>query len=62
MQIGDKVTYRGYGGHTQEGVVKDIAMDEDPFVVYNCGGDWENYRDYTGAKTPKGRIKMGWSE
>lgn len=31
-------------------------------VVYNCLGDWENYKDYTSALTNVHDLNMGWRE
>ena len=57
--IGDKVTYITTG-KKEYGIVKSIADDEDVFVVYNCGGDWDHYQDYTAAKTHVYELHPGW--
>lgn len=61
IKIGERVTYNP-GYKTEKGIVKGFASDGDPFVVYNCGGDWENYQNYTGAKTPIKHLKKEWNE
>lgn len=35
-------------------------VDESVFVVYNCGGDWDNYKNYTSAKTNVRDLLHGW--
>lgn len=53
FEVGEKVTY--ITSHKKEhGIVKSVR-DGSVFVVYNCGGDWDNYSNYTAANTP---IKM----
>lgn len=47
----------------QNGIVKVVRMTEKDtryFVVFNCGGDWENYADYTGCLTAVNDMKRGW--
>ena len=31
------------------------------FVVFNCGGEWDHYQDYTGQCTEYSRLKIGWT-
>jgi hypothetical protein len=63
-KVGDKVCYRP--NHYIErdlfenGIVKEICEDGDIRVVYNCGGDWENYTNYTSAKTRLEDLEPGW--
>jgi hypothetical protein len=65
LKIGDKVHYQPsqYGDEKWEnGVVKEIpewSLDS-VRVVYNCGGDWKNYKDYTSALTNIRDLKLGW--
>lgn len=55
MKEGDKVLYN----KLEKGIIKTIDGDS-IFVVYNCGEDWNNYKNYTGAKTPKNKLTLGW--
>ena len=47
--IGRWVLYHAHNG-TERGRIKSFN-DLWIFVVYNCGDDWENYKDYTAAAT-----------
>ena len=62
MKIGDKVTY--VTPHKQEhGMIKGRCEDlEFVFVVYNCGGEWDDFMDYTGASTKIKDLIKGWKE
>ena len=67
MQIGDKVCYIPFDGCNKEkyqnGIIKSFnSYTLDPFIVYNCNNDWDNYKDYTAALTPITRVKLGWIE
>lgn len=48
--IGKKVVYINGVGERQLGILKSWN-DTWIFVVYNCGGDWENFKNYTAAAT-----------
>lgn len=57
--IGEKVTY--VTPHkTEHGIVKSISDSKHVFVVYHCGGDWDNYQDHTGARTEVKDLVLGW--
>ena len=58
IQAGDKVYY-DRNGTKENGIVK-LVMTNNVFVVYRCGEDWENYRNYTGVLTPLNYLKKGW--
>ena len=58
--VGDKVTYVSHHGTLENGVVKSIQNDSYVFVVYHCGGDWENYQNYTAARTDTDSLVKGW--
>lgn len=61
---GVKVTYNpGYGKH-EKGIVKSLPDDQPSyaFVVYNCGGNWEDYENYTAARTPISGLTLGWPD
>ena len=65
LKIGDKVLYDpGYeGSNLERGIVKSFHNDPNfVFVVYNCGGDWENFKDYTAAKTHVDMLTVGWQQ
>lgn len=61
---GEKVTYIPYEGcdpsEYQKGIIKRRSDDHNAFVVYHCGDDWENYDDYTAARTKINQLKKGW--
>lgn len=60
FKIGDKVTYISKY-KKEQGIVKSISeLDDFVFVVYNCGGDWDNYQNYTGASTSINDLVVGW--
>ena len=65
LKIGDKVHYQPpqYGdGRWVNGLVKEIPSHtfHSVRVVYNCGGDWDNYKNYTSALTNLSDLKLGW--
>lgn len=65
LKIGDKVHYQpSYYEHDQweNGRVKEIPehTTESVRVVYNCGGDWSNFKDYTSALTNARDLSIGW--
>lgn len=65
LHIGDKVHYQPshYEDERWEnGLIKEIreGVTDSIWVVYNCGGNWDNYRDYTSAKTNLRDLKLGW--
>lgn len=44
----------------ENGVIKSFALNGNPFVVYNCNGEWHNLDNYTAANTPPDQLKSGW--
>ena len=44
------------------GVVKEIRQNNNNsvFVVYNCNGDWDNFKNYTSTLTSLTDLKLGW--
>ena len=62
INIGDKVHYQPdyYGNKFENGIVKEIVSENYIRVVYNCGGDWDNYMNYTSALTYIKELKIGW--
>ena len=60
MKPGDKVCYVTDYKPPENGVVKSISDTEHVFVVYNCDNDWDNYMNYTVARTRVSDLKQGW--
>lgn len=65
LKIGDKVHYQPphYGQNKWEnGIVKEIPTHTATGVrvVYNCGGDWDNFMNYTSALTDINDLKRDW--
>lgn len=65
LRVGDKVRYQPdhYPEERWEnGIVKEVPDHTDTAVrvVYNCGGDWENYANYTSALTDLRDLRIGW--
>ena len=65
LRIGDKVCYQP--DHYEEsqwenGMIKEIRDSNMTavFVVYNCAGNWDRFRDYTSALTHLRDLKIGW--
>jgi transcriptional antiterminator len=58
IEQGSKVTYKT-PHKTEKGIVKSIPDKEHAFVVYHCGGDWNNYENYTAARTRISDLKLG---
>jgi hypothetical protein len=57
---GTKVHYTSrHNGKKENGIVKTIR-NGDIFVVFYCNGDWENYKNYTGAFTKTEDLTLGW--
>lgn len=63
---GQKVTYTPNHGDPSEkewGVVKSLSWDINyAHVVYNCGGDWDNYEDYSAESTDVSNLTPGWEQ
>lgn len=62
---GDKVCYQPENwkqhGRFENGVVKEFINEYNEIrVVYHCGGDWDNYKEYTGALIPVKHLTRGW--
>lgn len=64
LKVGDKVYYQPdhYSEDKWEnGMVKEIPDFPDHVrVVYNCAGDWNNFKNYTSALTHIRDLKLGW--
>jgi len=58
---GECVHYTAPHGKKENGIIKSISEDcKAAFVVYNCGGNWDNYKDYTGHHTHLYMLTTGW--
>ena len=65
LKIGDKVHYIRDGGSETEaenGMVKKIPEDgiDSVWVVYDCAGEWDNFKNYISAFTPIKNLYKGW--
>lgn len=65
IKIGDKVHYRPHHCGTakwENGIVKELPSQSPQCarVVYHCGGDWTNYKNYTSALTHRRYLYLGW--
>jgi len=61
LKVGDKVTYVPSHGAKEHGIVKSIRDDgKIAWVVYHCAGNWNRFRDYTGAGTSISDLRKGW--
>lgn len=59
IETGAYVHYKSPHGSKENGRVKSINGDT-AFVVFNCAGEWEHYRDYTGQSTKIADLSYGW--
>jgi hypothetical protein len=66
LKVGDKVCYQpDYDEEKWEnGMIKEIPdfTTESVRVVYNCGGNWANFKAYTSALTSLKDLKIGWNQ
>ena len=66
LKVGDKVHYQPSHylkeDKFENGIVKEIPEHSisSVRVVYNCGNDWVNYKDYTSAMTDCMDLEKGW--
>ncbi len=68
LKVGDKVYYQPlhYKEEPKEkwenGMVKEIPDHTNTAVrvVYNCEGNWDNFKDYTGCLTNIRDLYLGW--
>lgn len=63
LEIGDKVCYTEPNSKkTQNGKIKEIPdfTNSAVRVVYNCGGDWANFQEYTSQLTDIKDLTLGW--
>lgn len=59
---GQKVSYKRFDGTYEHGIIKEIPTHttEEVRVVYNCGGEWDKYENYTSALTRIEDLEIGW--
>lgn len=66
LKIGDKVCYQPNHykeeGKYENGMIKEIPdhTNLSVRVVYNCGGNWDSFKDYTSALTNVADLTLGW--
>ena len=65
LKIVDKVHYQPnhYSKqHYENGMIKEIPnhTNQEVRVVYNCAGNWDDFKDYTSALTNLRDLKLGW--
>ena len=66
FKVGSKVHYQPQhykaDDRWENGIIKSFPThtNQSAFVVYNCGGEWKRYKDYTAALTNKDDLKLGW--
>ncbi len=58
-QKGVKVHYDAKYCKKENGIVKEQRGDI-VFVVYECGGNWDYFENYTGEATDITDLKYGW--
>lgn len=61
LEQGQKVTYTT-DYKTEKGIVKSVQNEDYAFVVYHCAGNWDNYQNYTAARTRIEDLEPGWKE
>lgn len=65
IQVGDRVHYIGHlGAIPENGMVKEIPDHTRTSirVVYNCGGEWGRFKEFTSAMTPIDTLYDGWTD
>jgi hypothetical protein len=68
IKVGDKVCYQPDHYKTENkyenGIVKEVPdwSTNSIRIVYNCAGDWNNYKDYTSALTNVRDLTLGWKD
>lgn len=65
LKVGDSVCYQPEhyaDDEFENGVVKEIPSHttESVRVVYNCGGEWHRFMEFTSALTNLRDLKKGW--
>ena len=57
---GDRVNYDHRDGRRENGVVKRCENQLCTYVVFRCGGDWDNYGNYTAEACQDWLLSHGW--
>lgn len=69
LKVGDEVHYQPKhfaADEWENGLIKEVPDQKSEIckgsvrVVYNCAGDWDNFKDYTSALTDITDLKLGW--
>ena len=62
IRIGMKVHYVDtFARNCENGIVKSLHSKKDAaFVVYHCGGEWDEFYNYTAALTMLRDLYPGW--
>lgn len=65
LRIGQKVHYQPthfQPADWENGIIKEIRESNQTgvWVVYNCGGNWDRYTEYTSALTNLDDLTLGW--
>ena len=65
LKIGDKVCYQSHPyskSGWENGMIKEIPNHTNKAirVVYNCAGNWDNFKNYTSALTNLTDLRLGW--
>lgn len=64
LRIGEKVHYQPTflkdSNRFENGIVKGLSPNGGVFVVYRCGGDWKNFKNYTAENTHPIDLFLGW--
>ena len=63
LNIGQKVHYTTASGKHYNGIIKGFVQNRiitEVFVVYDCAGNWDAYKDYIGVRTNIKELNPGW--
>ena len=62
LKIGQKVCYCPSHCKPENGMVKEIPdhTNDSIRVVYNCAGNWNDFKNYTSALTNLRDLELGW--
>ena len=59
QDIGRWIKYVEFDGSTSSGKIKSFNNETQiAWVVYDCGGNWSDYRNYTGQATSYRDLKF----
>lgn len=68
LVVGAKVHYKpehhNLANEFENGIIKEVrpGNSTNVWVVYNCNGDWANYKNYTGCNTEVKDLRPGWGQ